>query len=134
MDFLHYSINTSGLALMNLLLGLFKISLILLLKSWNHTFVSLIPKIDATTKIEHYRSISLCNVSYKIIFKILSDGLKTVLDSIISPTQAGFGSSRPIIDNSIICHEIMHHMNGKKGRLGLMDLKIYMAKAYDRVE
>lgn len=105
-----------------------------LLKSWNHTFVTLIPKTDSVTKVEHYRPILLCNVSYKIISKILFERLKGTLDSIISPTQATFVPSRHITDNTIICHEIMHRMKNKKGKLGLMALKIDMAKAYDRVE
>lgn len=77
---------------------------------------------------------SLCNVSYKVISKILSERLKGTLDSIISPTQAAFVPSRHITDNNIICHEIMHHTKNKKGKLGLMALKFDMAKAYGRVE
>lgn len=105
-----------------------------LLKSWNHTFATLIPKTEAATKVDHYRPISLCNVSYKIISKLLSDRLKNLLDRLIFPTQAAFIPGRHIHDNSIINHEIMHHMRIKNGNLGLMALKIDMAKAYDRVE
>lgn len=60
--------------------------------------------------------------------------MKTVLDSLVSPTQSAFVLGRNINDNSIICHEIMHHMRKNKGNLGLMAIKIDMAKAYDRVE
>lgn len=105
-----------------------------LLKLWNHTFITLIPKTDTATKVEHYRPISLCNVCYKILSKILDNRLKAHLDSLIYPTQSAFVLGRHISDNSIICHEIMHHMTSKKGKLGLMALKIDMAKAYDRVE
>lgn len=71
---------------------------------------------------------------YKIISKILSDRLKCVLDKLICHTQAAFIPGRNINENTIISHEIMHHMRLKKGKLGLMTLKIDMAKAYDRVE
>lgn len=37
-------------------------------------------------------------------------------------------------DNIIVSHEIMHHMNKKKGNLALMAWKIDMAKTYDHVE
>lgn len=105
-----------------------------LLKSWNHTFVTLIPKNDSPTRVDHYRPIALCNVCYKIISKILVDRIKPLLDSLICPTQTTFVPGRNIQENIIICHEIMHHMKKKIGTLGLMALKIDMAKAYDRVE
>ena len=36
-------------------------------KSWNHTVISLIPKIQNPTNLKSYRPISLCNVVYKVI-------------------------------------------------------------------
>lgn len=57
-----------------------------------------------------------------------------MLDNIISLSQSAFVPGRHVNENSIICHEIMNHMGNNKGRLGLMALKIDMAKAYDRVE
>lgn len=37
-------------------------------------------------------------------------------------------------DSVITCHELMHHINRKKGSLHLMVVKIDLAKAYDKVE
>lgn len=37
----------------------------------NHTNLCLIPKIDAPRKMSDFRPIALCNVRYKIIYKIL---------------------------------------------------------------
>lgn len=56
------------------------------------------------------------------------------MDQIIFPNQAAFIPNRSINDNNIIFHEIMHHFNCKKGKLGLIAIKIDLAKAYDCVE
>ena len=42
-----------------------------ILKSLNHTFITLSPKIPTPKKISQFRPISLYNVTYKIISKIL---------------------------------------------------------------
>lgn len=45
-------------------------------KSMNHTHIALIPKILNPTTVSHYRPISLCNFSYKIILKLLVNRLR----------------------------------------------------------
>ncbi|XP_071921851.1 uncharacterized protein [Coffea arabica] len=104
-------------------------------KSWNHTVISLIPKIQNPTNLKSYRPISLCNVVYKVISKILANRLKNVLNHCISKTQAAFIPGRQILDNVILSHEYLHYMNNKRqGQNGLMAVKLDMSKAYDRVE
>lgn len=49
----------------------------------NHTHITLIPKKKCFVKMGDYRSISLCNVAYKPIAKVLSNRLKAVLPSVI---------------------------------------------------
>ncbi|XP_027062993.2 uncharacterized protein [Coffea arabica] len=106
-----------------------------MLKSVNHTVISLIPKILHPTNLKNFRPISLCSVLYKIISKILANRLKSVLDLCISKTQSAFIPERQILDNVIIAHEYMHFLKNKRqGKEGYMAIKLDMAKAYDRVE
>jgi len=52
--------------------------------------VSLIPKIQGAKYIKDYRSITVANFKFKIIFKIWADRLAFVAARIISPNQYEF--------------------------------------------
>lgn len=80
----------------------------------NHTHICLIPKVDSPTTMKDYRPISLSNVAYKIISKILAERLKPWLHKILSENQTAFIPGRLITDNVLIAHELMHSMKTKK--------------------
>lgn len=105
-----------------------------ILRQMNHTFIALIPKLIGASRVDQFRPIALCNVTFKIVTKIIASRIRTVLSSIIAPTQSTFIPSRHITDNTIIDHELMFYMNSTKAKHGYMALKIDMAKAYDHVE
>ncbi|XP_050242446.1 uncharacterized protein LOC126691441 [Quercus robur] len=106
-----------------------------LLKSINNTFITLIPKVNNPETVAQFRPISLCNVIYKILSKVIVNRLKPILKSIISETQSAFVANRLITDNILIAFESLHHMKTQcSGRTGFMALKLDMSKAYDRVE
>ena len=55
-----------------------------LLKSIDHTFITLIPKVNNPETVAQFRPISLFNVIYKILSKVIANRLKPILKSIIS--------------------------------------------------
>ena len=61
-----------------------------MLREINHTFVTLIPKHERAAMVNQCRQISLCNVLYKIISKLLANRLRPLLHKMIFPWQAAF--------------------------------------------
>jgi hypothetical protein len=53
---------------------------------WNETTIVLIPEVKSPNRLTEYRTISLCNVLYKLISKVRATRLKAILLAIISPT------------------------------------------------
>lgn len=101
----------------------------------DETYIVLIPKIKALKKVSDFRPISLCNVIYRIINKIIANRLKSILAYIIFNELSAFVPARLITDNIIVAYETMHAIRRKTGgKKGLMALKLDMSKAYDRVE
>ena len=101
----------------------------------NKTNISFISKTNTPEKMTDFRPISLCNVVYKLISKILANRLKPLLPHIITENQSAFTSDCLITDNVIVAFELMHFLNHKTaGKEGFMAAKLDMSKAFDRVE
>ena len=101
----------------------------------NHTHIVLIPKKKRCEYPADFRPISLCNVLYNILSKVLANRLKKVLPTVIHESQSGFVPGRLITDNILVAYECFHYLRKKKkGKDGYLGLKLDMSKAYDRVE
>lgn len=94
------------------------------------TAIALIPKGTHSTSISDYRPISLCNVFYKIVAKIIANRLKLILPFIIHESQAGFIANRCSTDNIILATELLKTF---KGPHKYFCAKLDVKKAFDTV-
>ena len=101
------------------------------IKALNATFISLIPKGEGTDSWGKFRTISLCNVIYKIITKLIANRLNPLLPSLISPDQSGFVEGRHILNGIIGVHETIHYL--KCPKFPGMLIKLDIAKAYGKL-
>lgn len=73
----------------------------------NATSISLIPKVDNPLMMKDFRPISCCNVTYKVITKILVRRLKPLLPSLISGNQSAFVQGKTIQSNILLIRELV---------------------------
>ena len=101
----------------------------------NNTLIVLIPKCENPSSMKELRPISLCNVLYKLVAKVLANRMKDVLCRLISTSQAAFVPGRSITDNILLASEVLHCLKRRtRGRIGDVALKLDISKAYDRVD
>ena len=90
----------------------------------NFTHIVMIPKTKSLELITQFRPISMCNVIYKTISKVLANKLKSILPSIISESQSAFVPGRLISDNILVAFESLNYMkNKRKGKTTHMAAK-----------
>lgn len=93
----------------------------------------LIPKVDQPTTIRDFRPISLCNVTYKLITKVLVNHIRLFLNDTVGPMQNEFLPGHGTMDNVFLAQEIVHHVSKSLSRLGDLAFKIDLEKAYESV-
>jgi hypothetical protein len=74
----------------------------------NSSFLALLPKEKSASSFNRFCPISLCNVSYKIRTKIISNKLNPFLSALILSNQGGFMVGRQTWDNTILVQEPIH--------------------------
>lgn len=86
----------------------------------SETLLVLIPKVTHPRCLKEFRPISLCNVTYKIITKVLVNRLRPFLDDLISPLQSSFIPRRGTSDNVILAQEVVHYKHHNKSKVSLL--------------
>lgn len=102
-------------------------------RSFTATMIVLLPKRENPQTWPDFRPISLCNVSNKIISKILSERLAPLLPIRTAPNQSGFVKGRLLSDNVLLAQEIIRDLANSSPSPNVA-IKLDMAKAYDRVQ
>ncbi|XP_074283048.1 uncharacterized protein LOC141607596 [Silene latifolia] len=88
---------------------------------------------ERPTSVKHFRPISCCNVIYKTISKIMCTRLALVLPDIISKNQGAFVKGRSILENILICQDLVRLYNRGMASPRCM-FKLDLQKAYDIIE
>jgi hypothetical protein len=83
----------------------------------NETFITSIPKTPNASYVGEYQPISLCNVVYKLIAKVIANRLKLVLLSMISHNQSAFVPGRLITNNVLVPYEALQHLDEEPKRI-----------------
>ncbi|GJX91166.1 RNA-directed DNA polymerase, eukaryota, reverse transcriptase zinc-binding domain protein [Tanacetum coccineum] len=97
----------------------------------NSSFIALIPKFQGVKMVNDYRPISLIDSLYKIITKLLTNRLVTVIDGLVNEVQSAFIANRQILDGPFILNEIIHWCKAKKKQT--LIFKVDFEKAFDSV-
>jgi hypothetical protein len=94
----------------------------------------LISKIDDVVQVTDFRPISVCNVIYKLISKILTLRLKPFIGSCISRAQSAFIPGREISENVILLREVLHSFGLPSYKNKEFCLKVDLSKPFDRMD
>lgn len=93
----------------------------------------LVPKCENPTKVTEFRPISVCNVIYKLISKILATRIKPFITGLISENQCAFVPGREISVNVILLRGVIHSFKSSDYKNRDFTLKLDLSKAFDRM-
>lgn len=92
-------------------------------------YMTLVPRKKNLEKVNDYRSIILCSVSYKFI--LLANRVLMVLPNVISSLQSAFPTNRDTHDSILSTYEILTTFSKKCNEKAYMAL---LEEDYDRLE
>ena len=99
-------------------------------RSINSAAISLVPKCDNPSRMQHFRPISCCNTLYKCIAKLLAGRIQKIIASLISINQSAFVPKRLIGDNIMLIQALCKDYHRQDG-VPRCAFKLDIHKAFD---
>eukprot|EP00253_Pinus_taeda_P023722 PITA_23722 len=96
------------------------------------TLIALISKNADPLTFKDFRPISLCNITFKIITKVIAERIKAYLAASLSTDQYAFLRGRSILDAVVITQECLFSLHVRKQAAAIM--KIDLHKAFDCID
>lgn len=103
-----------------------------LLRKFNTTAITLIPKETGADRLSLFRPVSCCNTIYKIITRLISRKLKLFISEAVQRNQVGFIKGRLLCENVLLASELVENFH-LEGTVSRGCLQIDLSKAYDNV-
>ena len=102
--------------------------------NWLNSRIVLIPKIEEPKTPKDYRPITVGNIIYRLLMKIIANRLQPHMTALISNNQTAFIRNRNIADNTILVREILHSFQSRSYKENAFMLKADITKAFDTVK
>ena len=98
----------------------------------NQAYITLLPKTSGAERVGDFRPIFLSNSIYLIIAKVLTNRLRGLLGTLISPLQSAFVPGRQMSDSVVVAEEIIAdwRRSGSARFIWMVDF----AKTYDSLD
>ncbi|KAL0754749.1 hypothetical protein Bca101_092417 [Brassica carinata] len=78
-----------------------------MLRQFNTTAISLIPKVTGADQLSFFRPISLCSTIYKVMARLLKKKLRVCVSDIVQRNQVGFVQDRLLSENVLLASELL---------------------------
>ena len=101
--------------------------------AWLASKMILIPKVKDPKTPKDYRPITIGNIIYRLLMKIIANKLQPHMGRVISKNQTAFLKGRSIADNTILMKEVVHSFNMSAYKEEAFLLKADINKAFDMV-
>ncbi|KAJ4755501.1 RNA-directed DNA polymerase (reverse transcriptase)-related family protein [Rhynchospora pubera] len=101
---------------------------------WLKGYVTLIPKNAEPLTPAEYRPISVGNIIYRLVMKLVANRLRPFLKKIISKEQTAFLQGRCIADNILLVKEILHSFSQLSFKQHAFLMKADINKAFDKLD
>ncbi|KAJ3708440.1 hypothetical protein LUZ61_012145 [Rhynchospora tenuis] len=101
---------------------------------WLKCRVTLILKTEEPQTPAEYRPISVGNIFYRLVMKIVATRLRPHIKKVISQEQSAFIKGRSIGDNIILVKEVLHSFSQKSFKQQAFLLKADINKAFDKLD